>query len=754
MAKVFVPFLLLVALLGVMVVSDKPTPKADFTFINRGDVTTLDFQKMSWMQDLRIARVIAEGLVRHDTFTWDYHITPGVAKSWDISPDQLTYTFHLRDDAKWSNGAPVTANDFVYSWRRALLPDTVSDYTGLFQIIVGAEDFFVWRSRALRAFRANPAGAIDSFVKRPNVTYDKDPTITPKEAPDAASAIADGIWMYAEERALVTDPAQIRTLHVFREKLDTLVAEHELVTKDGPSVDAPGRTASRIERDLHTTLVESAELLAPLRTAIEAHPITATALWEWTLRQFDTMVQLHATDDHTLTFTLREPTPYFLDLCAFAVFYPVYPPLVERYESVVESTGGLKSESGWTKPPYLITNGPMKLTTWRFKRDMFFERNEHYWNRDLLNVDTMKIVSVDDGNAQVLAFETGAVDWVSDVGPTYKADMLARKMQFYKENQAQYDSLKADGYDQFEIDRRLPHDDRKNIHAIPAFGTYWYNFNCLPKLPDGRTNPFFDPRVRRAFAMCIDKREITERVNRIGQPVARTIIPPNSIGGYTTPKGLKCVSDAATPDEKQAIIAEAKALLADAGYPDPSKFPTVEILFNKDGGHGIVAEAVQRHWIENLGVPVILQLKEIKIFRDDLKKANYMVSRAGWYGDYGDPTTFLDLSRSTDGNNDRKYNNPHYDDLLDQARKETDAAKRMAILEECERILMEDDLPIVPLFHYITLYMFDAERVSGLNPHPRTEQNVYLIDMLDDGKGGDTSLTMPLMPTTPEGDAK
>ena len=61
-----------------------------------------------------------EGLVRADGA--DLHPTPGVAMSWDISPDQMTYTFHLRPDARWSNGTPLTARDFVGSWRRALSP--------------------------------------------------------------------------------------------------------------------------------------------------------------------------------------------------------------------------------------------------------------------------------------------------------------------------------------------------------------------------------------------------------------------------------------------------------------------------------------------------------------------------------------------------------------------------------------------------------------------------------------------------------
>ena len=192
------------------------------------------------------------------------------------------------------------------------------------------------------------------------------------------------------------------------------------------------------------------------------------------------------------------------------------------------------------------------------------------------------------------------------------------------------------------------------------------------------------------------------------------------------------------------------------GFPDVSKVCMLqsyhqnaeqfEIMFNKDGGHDLIAQAVQKHWTKYLGVNVVLAQKEIKVFRDDLKNARYMVTRAGWYGDYGDPTTFLDLSRSTDGNNDRKYNNPEYDALLDAAKVERDPAKRMAILHEAESMIMDRDLPMVPLFHYVSLYMFDANKVTGINPHPRATQLMHLVDILGDGEGSDKPKHMPRLP--------
>lgn len=619
MYRLLLPFLLLAALVVASVISDRPAPRADFTFVNRGDVSTLDLQRMSWMQDMRAAKLLFEGLVRNNVLTWEYEIVPGVADRWELSPDGRHYTFHLRPDAKWSNGEPVRASDFVYSWRRALLPETSSDYTGLFQLIKGGKAFFDWRTAAVADFAAGKS-----------------------EAKSAAD------------------------------------------------------------------------------------------LWKMTLAEFDRGVGLRATDDRTLEVELESPVPYFLDLCAMPVFYPVYPPVVSAYESLDPRTGRQDSQRDWTKPGLIVSNGPFVLSDWRFKRDMRFKKSEQYWDRANVNIDTISSPSIEDPNAALLAYNSGAVDWISDVTVPYRGDVLAEKTKFYDEHRAEYESLRAQGLDQFEIDRRLPPDPRKNIHAIPTFGTYWYNFNCLPNLRDGRPNPFHDPRVRRAFAMAVDKQAIVEQVMRIGTPVATTIIPRNSIPGYHSPKGV--------PYDP----AGARALLAEAGYPGGKGFITVEILFNKDAGHDKVAEIVARNWEESLGVKTSLDMKEIKVFKDDLQNANYMVSRAGWYGDYADPTTFLDLNRKGDGNNDRKYDNPVYDKLLADAAKEPDPEARMRMLEEAERIIMDDDLPMIPLYQYVTLYMFDPQKVAGLNCQPRTDQNLYLIDMLGDGKGRDLPRPMPV----------
>ena len=82
------------------------------TFCIGDEIKTLDPGRMSWTNDIRVAMCIWEGLTAYDPDT--LAPVPGMAESWDISPDGKTYTFHLRRDAAWSNGDPVTAFDFLF----------------------------------------------------------------------------------------------------------------------------------------------------------------------------------------------------------------------------------------------------------------------------------------------------------------------------------------------------------------------------------------------------------------------------------------------------------------------------------------------------------------------------------------------------------------------------------------------------------------------------------------------------------------
>ncbi|MFW5653535.1 MAG: peptide ABC transporter substrate-binding protein [Planctomycetota bacterium] len=644
MSKVILPFVILFGLLVGAMWLDDPQEPADIVFVNRGELHTLDPQKMSWLQDFRIAYAIYEGLVRWDNDT--FSVEPATASRWSVSEDGRKYTFSLRPEAKWSNGDQVTAEDYVYSWRRALLPDTAADYSDLFFRLKGGEAFFEWRIAQL-----------NEYAERP------------------------------EAERTVEAAAQLR---------------------------------------------------------------------DEAFAKFDSIVGVQAIDPFTLQVELERPTPYMLDLLAFPVFYPVHPPTVEQYLTLDAASGSLQQQFGWTKPGKLVSNGPYVLAVWRYMRDLRLQRNPFYWNPDLAQADSVASLAIDDPNTSVLAFSTGTIDWLSTVaGIDYLPDMIEQARR-YRERHAEAleehrqaylsDVREAMGDAAFEAKfanrlqdpwlgygeamARLAQEhppgpgERNDIHAFPAYGTYFYNFNCQERLNDGRPNPFHDPRVRRAFTMAVDKELIVTSVTRMNQPVATTFIPPNSIPGFTSPAGL-----AHDP-------AAARQLMTEAGWVDRDRdgtvedeqgqaFPRVEILYETNGGHEEIALAVADMWQRELGVEVVLEGQESKTAGERKKNHDFMISRANWFGDYGDPTTYLDIFRTNNGNNDRAYSNPEFDALMQRADREPDSEARMRLLEEAEAMVMNEALPMLPLFHRVTVYMYRPEDLRGLTTHSRLVQYLW-----------------------------
>jgi len=624
--RMILPILVLVGLLVGAVMLDRPRDEAVLTFINRGDVHTLDPQRMSWLQDFRIANAIYEGVVNYDNDTFD--IVPGVAQTWSISPDGLVYTFHLRPNAKWSNGDPVTAQDFIYSWRRALFPDTAAGYADLFFKIKGGQAFFDWRTEQLAEF------------------------------------------------------------------------VHD---------------AAKLTGDARATL--------------------ARTMLDQAYKRFDETVGLEARDEHTLSVTLQIPTPYMLDLIAFGPFMPVHRPTVEPYLYLDAASGSLRQRHGWTKPPLLVSNGPYVLAVWRYKRDLRLERNPQYWDSEHVVSDSVLCISVDDANTAVLAYETGTINWLSDVGVDYRADMLVQKQRYMDRNADRYAQLRAQGKNYNQAMETLAHEsppqagERNDIHAFAAYGTYFYNFNCQQTLNSGAFNPFKDARVRRAFSRAVDKQAIVDRVTRMSQPVANVLIPPGSIAGFEGAQGIGY-----DPEKARRELVEAgwsdrdgDGLVEDAaGQP----FPTVEILFPSTTEHKAIAQAIAHMWERELGVKTRLREEETKVAATHLQEHNFMVSRGNWYGDYGDPTTFLDLDRTGNSNNDRNYSNPVFDDLMAQADRELDPVKRMKILEQADAMMVDQELPILPLFHQVTLYMYDPAKLRHISEHPRLTQFLHELEVV------------------------
>jgi oligopeptide transport system substrate-binding protein len=142
------------------------------------DPAELDPHIITGLPEINVVSTLFEGLVSEDPV--DLHPVPGVAESWDVSPDALTYTFHLRANARWSNGEPVTAQDFANSIRRVLTPSLGADYATMLYVLANAEAYHKGRladfaqvgvqtpdARTLRLLLAHPAPYFVSLLTHP-----------------------------------------------------------------------------------------------------------------------------------------------------------------------------------------------------------------------------------------------------------------------------------------------------------------------------------------------------------------------------------------------------------------------------------------------------------------------------------------------------------------------------------------------------------------------------------------------------------
>lgn len=533
-------------------------PEADLVFTTGDEHNTLDPQKISWVHDRRVADCLYEPLVRVDGT--DGTVRPAVAERWEVSGDALTYTFHLRPEARWSNGDPVLAEHFVHAWRRALLPGTAADYTQLLFCIDGAEAFFAWRSAQLES--AVTGAGHDERLRQ---------------------------WGQAEAR-------------------------------------------------------------------------------------FAETVGLKAPDGHTLVVRLARPTPYFLQLVGFVTFMPVHVPSLEAVTTIHPGTGMVQPDATYfADPQRLVTNGPYVLARRRFKRDLLLVANERYRDRALMRNRSILEKIVSDPQTALLDYEQGGSHWLPGLptASSLAADLAARQ--------------------------------RADVHLTPMAGVYFYNFNCQSTLADGTPNPLADRRVRQALSMAIDRRALVERVTRLNQPLARSFVPPGVVPGYQPAVDAAHGFD---PVTARARLAEARA----------TGLQGLSILYNTGAGHETIAQAIKRMWKEHLDIVVVLEAVEVRTFSERLKKGQYTICRASWFGDYRDPTTWLDKMRTANGNNDCAYESTAYDGLLDRAASERDAGRRFATLREAESLMLAD-APMAMIFQYVNLDVFDPARVAGLAPN-------------------------------------
>ncbi len=452
---------------------------------------------------------------------------------------------------------------------------------------------------------------------------------------------------------------------------------------------------------------------------------TAAETFARTERRMDETLGLSTPDDRTIVIELERPLPYFLDYVAFSTWSPVHRPTVDAATSIDPATGRLKVDPSWTKAGRLVGNGPFRLARWRYQRDCRLERNEHYWNAANVPLDSLEAVVIEDPNTAIMAFRAGEVDWIPDVTAEQRSDLLEQRAAYESHHADAIAAGLAAGRDIDDVLASLPaptSTERRDVHGLEAFGTDYFQINTRPTLGDDRPNPMADPAVRRAFALAIDKDAISERVTRIGERPSGSLVPRGHVPGYEPADGLDH-----DPDRARAELDAAGWVLGEGGVRRNAAgeaFPTIEILYSTGSprfrGNSL---ALRDMWRRELGLPIEVRGLPGKDCSQRIRSGDFTISRGSWFGDYGDPTTFLDMHRTGDTNNHRGYSNPAFDDLMQRAATEPDPAARFALLREAERIVVEQDLPVLPITTYRTIYMYEPGRVRGLTRHPRLEQH-------------------------------
>ncbi|WP_340673856.1 peptide ABC transporter substrate-binding protein [Brevibacillus agri] len=357
-------------------------------------------------------------------------------------------------------------------------------------------------------------------------------------------------------------------------------------------------------------------------------------------------VGIKAVDEKTLEIELVAPTSYFDKMLATRYWHPINKKLAE-------------ANPKWAADAETyISNGAYKLVSWKHDSELVIEKNEHYWNKDDVKMEKITWKMVNDATTSYQMYKSGELDFNKEM----PSDILAQEKS------------------------------SPDYKSVPYYGTYMYMFNVTKE-------PFTNKKVRRAFAMAIDRKALTEMVSQGGETPAYSMVPRGAI----TPTGKDFREEGG--DYFKEDVAEAKKLLAEGMQEEGwSTLPEVTLMYNTDESHKKVAQAIQEMLKKNLGVEVKMMNQEWKVYLDTTKQKNYQMARMGWVGQISDPAFNLDYYLGDSPNNRTGWVNKEYDQLNMAAKVEQDPNKRMELLHKAEAVLM-DDMPFIPIYHYQQNYL-------------------------------------------------
>ncbi len=366
-------------------------------------------------------------------------------------------------------------------------------------------------------------------------------------------------------------------------------------------------------------------------------------------------VGVKALDEKTLQVTLTEPTPYFLQLMDHYSTFALHRPTIEKFGKATDRF------TRWTRVENIVSNGAFRLQEWKLNRRITMAKSDTYWDRDNVKLNGVVFYPTENIVSEERMFRVGQLHYTQTI-PLDKIPV--------------YQAMENTPYVQ-----------------APYLGTYFFLINT-------NRPPVDDVRVRKALSMAIDRHKLNDTVLQKSNVPAYSITPPGTLG-YQPPKLFDF-------DPEQA-----RALLADAGFPNGEGWPGLELIYNTSESHRKIAVALQQMWKDELNIKVTISNQEWKVYLDSVTQMEFDIARRGWIGDYVDPNNFLDLYLTGGGNNNTGFSDPRYDEMITRlAPQAKTREERFAIFYEAETMLMEQ-MPILPIYTYTSKHLIHPS-VKGL----------------------------------------
>ena len=358
-------------------------------------------------------------------------------------------------------------------------------------------------------------------------------------------------------------------------------------------------------------------------------------------------VGIVAKDAKTLVITLEKPTPYFLDLISFCVFFPVSSQMDKEFPEWAFNAG-----------EHYVSNGPFILKEWKHHNEIVAARNPHYWDGNRVRPDEIHFSMIDNESTALQMFENGLLDMIGEPLSPLPIDALP--------------TLKKKG----------------NVFKHPVGGTTMIAFNVDKA-------PFSNVKIRKAFAFAIDRQAIVKNITQMGEIAATNAVPPV----------LK--NNRNHSFFKDADFAQAKVLLeegmSELGITRDAFKDIVYYYSTADLNHKI-AQAIQQQWQNTLGVQIKLENLEHKVLMDKLTKRDYAFAQSLWVAQYNDQMNILERFKfKSNAKNYANWENPEYIRLIEESFYEN-GVKRSETLEKAEGIFLSE-MPICPIYHWEMVYL-------------------------------------------------